>query len=76
MCEEDITRRVRDTHEPLIAYWDRIRLALMTLSGDTRTTLIQGFWPVSSFVWALIALRGIWSSSEHEMRSTRSQFGW
>jgi hypothetical protein len=37
LCDEDITRRVRDTHEPLIAYWDRIRSALMTLDGDTRT---------------------------------------
>ena len=44
LCEEDITRCVRDTHEPLIAYWDRIRLALMILSGDTHTTLTQGFW--------------------------------
>jgi hypothetical protein len=47
LCDEDITRLVRDTHEPLIAYWDRIRSALMTLDGDTRTTLTQGFWPQS-----------------------------
>ena len=39
LCEEDITRRVRDTHEPLIVYWDRIRSALMTLGGNTCTTL-------------------------------------
>ena len=46
-CEEDITRRVRDTHKSLIAYWDSIRSALMTYSEDTRTTLTQGFWPQS-----------------------------
>lgn len=27
--------------------WDRIHSALMTLSGDIRTTLTQGFWPQS-----------------------------
>ena len=47
LYEEDITRHMRDTHKPLIAYWDRIRSALMILSDDTRTTLIQGFWPQS-----------------------------
>src|ERR1700737_4804700 len=47
LCEEDIARRVRDTYEPLISYWDHIRLALMTLGGDTRTTLTQRFWPQS-----------------------------
>jgi hypothetical protein len=47
LCDEDIIRRVRDTHEPLIAYWDRIRSALMTLDGDTRKILTQGFWPQS-----------------------------
>ncbi len=47
MCEEDITRRVRDTHEPLIAYWDRIRSALMTSDVDIRPCLTQGFWPQS-----------------------------
>ena len=45
LCEEDITRRVRLIHEPLIAYWDHICSALMTLGSDTRTTLILGFWP-------------------------------
>ena len=33
--------------EPLITYWNRIHSALMTLGGDTRTTLTQGFWPQS-----------------------------
>ena len=47
LCEEDITIRVRDTHETFIAYWNCIRSALMTLDGDTHTTLIQGFWPQS-----------------------------
>ena len=47
LCEEDITRRVRHTHEPLIEYWDRIRLALMILSGNTYTILTQEFWPQS-----------------------------
>ena len=49
LCAEDITRRIRDTHEPLIAYWNCIRSALMTLGGDTLTTLIQGFWLQSHF---------------------------
>ena len=44
LCGEDITRFMRDTHQPLIAYWDHICSALMTLSGDTYTTLTQGFW--------------------------------
>ena len=43
LCEEDITRCVRDIHEPLIAYWNRIRSALLTLGGDTRITLTQKF---------------------------------
>ena len=47
LCEEDITRHVKDIHEPLIAYWDRIRFALMILCNDTCTTLTQGFWPQS-----------------------------
>ena len=47
LYDDDITKHVRDTHEPLIAYWDRIRSALMTFDSDTRTTLIQGFWPQS-----------------------------
>ena len=47
LCKEDITRRMRDTKEPLITYWDCIRSALITLSSDTRTTLTQGFWPQS-----------------------------
>ena len=44
MYEGNITKHVRDTQEPLIAYWDRICLALLTFLVDTRTTLIQGFW--------------------------------
>ena len=47
LCEENITRRVRNVHEPLIVYWDRIHSALMTLGGDTYTTLTQRFWPQS-----------------------------
>ena len=47
LYEEDISERVRDTYEPLIAYWDRIRLALMSFSDDTHTTLTQEFWPQS-----------------------------
>jgi hypothetical protein len=47
LCEEDITRRVRDTHEPLIAYWDHIRSALLTPDVDTHSCLTQGFWPQS-----------------------------
>ena len=47
LCEEDITKHVRDTYEPLITYWDRIRSALMTLDGNIRTALIQGIWPQS-----------------------------
>ena len=45
LYEEDITRHVRDTHKPLIAYWDSIRLSLMTHGSDNRTTLTQGFGP-------------------------------
>jgi hypothetical protein len=44
LCEEDITRRVRDTHELLIAYWDRIRSALIASDVDTHSCLTQGFW--------------------------------
>ena len=44
MYEEDITRRVRDTNEPLIVYWDRIRSTLMTPNVDTRSILTQIFW--------------------------------
>ena len=47
LCEEDITRRVRDTHEPLIAYWERIRSALLAPDVDTHSCLTQGFWPQS-----------------------------
>ena len=48
LCEEDITRRVRDTYKPLIAYWDHIRSALMTLRGhpydfDTRILATKTF---------------------------------
>ena len=45
LCEEDITKRVRDTYKPLIAYWDHICSALITLGGNTRMTLTQRFWP-------------------------------
>jgi hypothetical protein len=31
----------------LIAYWDRIRSALVTVDGDTYMILTQGFWPQS-----------------------------
>jgi hypothetical protein len=47
LCEEDITKYVRDTHEPLIAYWDRIRSALIVPDVDTHSCLTQGFWPQS-----------------------------
>jgi len=47
LYEEDITRRVRDTHEPLIAYWDRIRSALLAPDVETHSCLTQGFWPQS-----------------------------
>ena len=45
LYEEDITRRIRNTHEPLIAYWDRICPPLITLGVDTHTTLTQKIWP-------------------------------
>ena len=47
LCEEDITARIRDTHEPLIVYWDRIRLALLAPNVNTYSCLTQGFWPQS-----------------------------
>ena len=47
LCEEDITRRIWNTYEHLIAYWDRIRSPLITLGVDTHTTLTQIFWPQS-----------------------------
>src|SRR5665213_3542773 len=47
LCEEDITRVVRDTHKPLIEYWDRIRTTLQEGGVDTHTNLTQGFWPQS-----------------------------
>ena len=37
---EDITRRIWNTHEFLIVYWDRIHLALLTLGIDTRMILV------------------------------------
>ena len=43
MCEEDITRRVWDIHEPLIAYWDRIRSTLMVPDVHTHSYLRQDF---------------------------------
>ena len=43
--EENITGRVQDTHKLFIAYWDCIRLALLTFGVDIYTTLTQGFWP-------------------------------
>jgi hypothetical protein len=45
LCEEDITKCVRDTHEPLVAYWNHICSALLTFGIDTCTTMTQGFWP-------------------------------
>ena len=47
LCEEDIIRRVRDTHEPLIVYLDRIRSALLAHDDDTHSCLTQGCWPQS-----------------------------
>jgi hypothetical protein len=44
LCEVDITRRVRDTHEPLIAYWDRIYSALLATDVVTHSYLTRGFW--------------------------------
>ena len=38
LCEKNITRRIRDTHKLLIAYWDRIRLAFLTLGVETHMT--------------------------------------
>ena len=45
-----MTRRVQDTHELFITYWDCICSALLTLGVDTHTTLIQGFWPQSQLI--------------------------
>lgn len=45
LCQDDITKHVWYTHEPLISHWDRICLALMILGIDIHTTLIQRFWP-------------------------------
>ena len=47
MCKEDITRRVQNTHEPLIVYRDRICSALKTFDVNIRSCLTQGFWPQS-----------------------------
>jgi hypothetical protein len=38
---------VHDTQKPLIAYQDRICLALLAPNVDTRLFLTQGFWPQS-----------------------------
>ena len=45
LYEEDITKCVWDTHEPMVAYWDHICSALLTFGVDTCTTMTQGFWP-------------------------------